>query len=597
MRGGLSPEGPFSGLLFYGEDPTQGPGRPADSWGMRRLLVLAVLLALAVLSTPVGARAAVEPGFRAVSTIETVGAPVVEPESPDERPPGFTTTARQAMQIAVRIPAVAEEARHHGARFHTYVYGGSQWEINLLTDRGVVATVAMDPAGRVLEVWTGLKAMSPMARQPLDPLFDHVWVWLPFGLLFLLPFVDLRRPRRLLHLDLLALLSFGISYACFEHGRVDASVVLFYPPLFYLLGRMLIAGFRPRRGGGRLVPMLPTAALLVGVVALFGARVALNVTSDRSMDIGYASVVGADRIAHKQQLYADNDNHGDTYGPINYLAYVPFELAFPWHGVWDSLPAAHAAAIFFDLMTLLGLFLLGRQMRAGPEGRRLGLALAWAWAACPFTLLQLMDIANDGLVAMLLVWTLVVLASPAARGGIGALAAGTKFTPGALILLLARGRGGEGRRAWWTTVAVFTGVFAFTMAMYWPAGGLSEVWNCTLGFQLRRRPDFSLWALTDNWDWTQKLLEACAIGLALLVGLKPGGRRTTGQIAALAAAITIAVQIPAGHWFFFYIVWFMPLVLVALFVEHRDAAAVAAVQEPDEKPAQLGGVGLDRVAA
>ena len=47
------------------------------------------------------------------------------------------------------------------------------------------------------------------------------------------------------------------------------------------------------------------------------------------MDVGYASVIGADRITHKQDLYVDNAIHGDTYGPVTYLAYVPFELALP----------------------------------------------------------------------------------------------------------------------------------------------------------------------------------------------------------------------------------------------------------------------------
>ena len=38
---------------------------------------------------------------------------------------------------------------------------------------------------------------------------------------------------------------------------------------------------------------------------------------------------------------------------------MPFEQALPWSGKWDDLPAAHAAAIAFDLLTLLFLFLAG----------------------------------------------------------------------------------------------------------------------------------------------------------------------------------------------------------------------------------------------
>jgi hypothetical protein len=36
-------------------------------------------------------------------------------------------------------------------------------------------------------------------------------------------------------------------------------------------------------------------------------------------------------------------------------------------------------------------------------------------------------------------------------------------------------------------------------------------------------------------------------------------------VVALAAAMTIAIQLPAIHWFYFYIVWFAPLVLAAAF--------------------------------
>ena len=31
----------------------------------------------------------------------------------------------------------------------------------------------------------------------------------------------------------------------------------------------------------------------------------------------------------------------------------------------------------------------------------------------------------------------------------------------------------------------------------------------------------------------------------------------------------IAVQLGATHWFYFYVVWFLPLVLAALFVAQR----------------------------
>ena len=280
----------------------------------------------------------------------------------------------------------------------------------------VVAEVDVGARGGVSAVFTGPQAQSYLARGHHGNLFDSPWVVLPFALLFLVPFVDVRRARRLLHLDLLVLLSLGVSYFFFNRGDVFTSVPLVYPVLVYVLARMLWTGMRPRERSERLVPHLPVAALAVGLVLLVGGRVALNVANKSVIDVGYASVVGADRVWHKKPLYVNNEAHGDTYGPINYLAYVPFEQAMPWKGLWSDLPAAHAAAIVFDLLTIAGLIALGMMLRAGRQGRRLGLALAWGWAAFPFTLLGLMLNTNDGLVALLLVAALLGLASPPERG-------------------------------------------------------------------------------------------------------------------------------------------------------------------------------------
>jgi hypothetical protein len=406
-----------------------------------------------------------------------------------------------------------------------------------------------------------------------------------FGLLLLAPFVDLRRPRRMVHLDLAVLLSFGVSYGLFTNARAEASIWLFYPPLIYLMVRMLLLGFGRGRPTGKAIPRLSTTVLTIGLLLLVAGRVGLNISEEKVIDVGYASVVGADRIAHKQPLYVDNAVHGDTYGPLNYIVYVPFELAFPWKGTWDYLPAAHAASIFFDVMTILGLFLLGRRLRAGPEGRRLGLALAWGWAAFPFTLLNLMQNTNDGLIAMLLVYSLVALSAPAARGAILGAAAAAKFIPGALLPLMAFGVSGRERhrRDVVKTAATCCGIFAFAVLVYLPGGGLREFWDCTLGFQLARQPDFSAWALHDGLGWAQKLLEVGALALALVVGFFPR-ERSAYQVAALAAAVTIALQLPAGHWFYFYIVWFVPTVLVALLAAHPAPVDEAVERSLEAEP-------------
>src|SRR6185437_1041820 len=231
----------------------------------------------------------------------------------------------------------------------------------------------------------------------------------------LLPFINPRRPFSLLHLDLLVLLSFSVSLAFFNHGRIYASTPLVYPPLLYLLGRMLWLSRpdrartdRPRGGSGagpRL--LIPAPWLALGVVFLLGFRIALNVTDSNVIDVGYAGVIGAQRIAHGEPLYGNypSDNeHGDTYGPVNYEAYVPFQQVLGWSGRWDDLPAAHAAAIVFDLLAVALLFLLGRRVR----GPGLGIALAYAWVAYPFTLFALESNSNDSLVAVFVLAAVLV---------------------------------------------------------------------------------------------------------------------------------------------------------------------------------------------
>ena len=159
---------------------------------------------------------------------------------------------------------------------------------------------------------------------------------------------------------------------------------------------MLWLGLPPRRRAARrpLRLLVPVAWLAIAVVFLVGFRITLNVMDSNVIDVGYAGVIGADQIADGRQLYGNfpSDNeHGDTYGPVNYLAYVPFEQVARLERAGTTLPR-HGAAIVFDLACVLLLFLLGRR-----RGADLGIALAYAWAAFPFTLYATNSNVNDAL--------------------------------------------------------------------------------------------------------------------------------------------------------------------------------------------------------
>jgi hypothetical protein len=438
-------------------------------------------------------------------------------------------------------------------------------------------------------VWEGYQATWEMARG-YEGQFGHTlnapYVFLPLCALFLIGLLDWRRPWRVANLDLIVLLGFGLSHIWFNRGEIGVSVPLAYPPLLYLLGRALWIGFRGRGEGIR--PAWPAAWLLIAALFLLGFRVGLNVADSGTIDVGYASVVGADRVAHGEALYDNfpkDVSQGDTYGPVNYYAYVPFELIWPWSGTWDDLPAAHGAAVSFDVLTFLLLIVLGTRIRPGPAGRKLGATLAFGWAAYPYTAVALESNSNDTLVAALLVATLLVLSRPAARGISLALASLTKFAPILLAPMLATYRpagpvaagdppppavakASSGAVPPATPPAGVTFGIAFLItAVLVMLGtlvdpGLVTFWDSTIAYQAGRDSPFSIWGQTS----LEPLRVAILIGvgaLSLTLAFWPK-RKTLTQVAALGAALLIGLQLTMQHWFYLYIVWFYPLLLVAV---------------------------------
>ena len=247
----------------------------------------------------------------------------------------------------------------------------------------------------------------------------------------------------------------------------------------------------------------------------------LNVTDSNVIDVGYAGVIGADRIVDGDGLYgpkfSEDVERGDTYGPVNYLLYVPFEQAMPWSGSWDDLPAAHGAALAFDLLTLAGLVLLGTRLRPGAAGRELGVALGFAWAAYPYALFALETNSNDSLVALftvaaLLALTLTPARSAAGRGVAVALGAAAKFATIALAPLMAA----AGRAAAGCATAPLFGAGARRGAgrscscPSCPTAGMREVYDRTVGYQASRPSPFSVWGQVDSLGWLQTAVKVGA---------------------------------------------------------------------------------------
>src|SRR4051794_23143850 len=437
------------------------------------LLALAVAL-MGTAAQPAGAQTAPTGGEQAANAA-LPGRTVAT--SPLVKPPGFDITAGRAAKIAARVPEARKELARGPLQREVsvpdYLGDSHRWVVTYSRDGTGVVEVHVDGrSGRVLEVWTGPQVDFLLARPWDDNVggsINSAWIWIPLCLLFLAPFFDVKRPFRLLHLDLLVLLSFGVAQLLFNDGRLYVWVPAIYPVLAYLFVRLLLAGFRPRERTEPLIPYARESWLIAGLVLLLAGRLVLNLVDSTVIDVGYTTVVGADRLVHGVEVAG--------YGPLMFLAYAPFEWIFPWHGVWDSVPAAHAAALTFDLLTVVGLVLLGRRLRAGREGRTLGLALAYAWVAFPYTTYVLQSNTNDGFVPMLLVFTVVALRSPARSGALLGVATAAKVFPIALAPLLAAGTGDRRPRSLLRFAAAFTAVVAVSAIAFLPDGGLRELYD------------------------------------------------------------------------------------------------------------------------
>ena len=494
---------------------------------------------------------------------------------------------------------------------------GGCWDVGIWDKKaGEVAKGKVDDVTKVVtEAWTGPQVAWSMARGG-DGAFGGTRInsfryWLPLCALFFLGLADLRRLFSLRNLDLLVLLSFSVSLFYFNRGDIFTSVPLVYPPLVYLLARCVWIGVRDRPNRG--APVWPAWVLIGLAVFLGGFKIGLDYRGGSNViDVGYAGVIGAQRIASgvvpygnfpieddKQKPCGPADANGeirdqiqsngrcesanplgDTYGPVAYEAYLPGYGIFGWSGKWDTLPAVKFTSVLFDFLCLLGVALMG--LRFG--GPLLGGALALAWSAFPFTTYVLMSNTNDSIVPVFLIWGFVFATSAWARGVGAALAGWTKFA--ALVVapmwLTYPGPVRRPRPA----VAFAGGFLVTTIAAFsillldaHPIQAAETFYTRTLDTQITRESPFSL------WDWAQYhargipdlhvvqwVLEGLLVLGAIAAAFFPS-RKSPLQLAALTGALLIGFELVLTHWFYLYIPWFFPFVAYAVIASGRQRAA------------------------
>lgn len=495
----------------------------------------------------------------------------------------------------------------------------SSWTVKIWWGKaGEIAEGRVDDAsGVVLEAWTGPQVAWKMGRGYKGAFggdkINNPWIWGAFCLVFLLGLADLRRPLSVRNLDLLMLLSPTVSLWYFNHGDVFTAVPLFYPALAWVVVRGVWIGATGH--GSRTRPLWPAWILLGAAVFLLGFRVTLNITDSNVIDVGYSGVIGAERIVHGQAPWghfpveddlkacgpADNageireriqtngrcesaNPQGDTYGPVAYESYIPGYLVRGWSGKWDDLPAAHFTSILFDVLSMLGLWLVGRRF----GGFRLAATLAFAWVAYPFTQYVSSSNTNDTVMPCLLIYGFWLASSPVGRGVFGALSGWTKF---AALVVAPLWLTYPERRPSWRFAAGFAAatLAAFSVVLLEPSPlhELRVFWDRTVTWQIGRDSPFSL------WDWrqyharglpdlklVQHVLEALLVVGALAAAVVPR-RKSPLQLAALTAALLAGFELVLTYWLYTYIPWFFPFAAIALLA---PAALHRSRQDGAENP-------------
>jgi hypothetical protein len=582
-------------------------------------LLAVVVCALAFAATAAGATTPTAPVF------DGKGHLVQTPFAPSPSSPHLAK--HRALVLFEANPKVAAWLSRYPAKGlvdeETYDSKLASWTVKLWSGKaGEIAEGRVDDAsGAVLEAWTGPQVAWKMGRGYSGAFggkwINKPWLWGAFCVIFLLGLADLRRPLSMRNLDLVMLLSPTASLWYFNHGNIFTAVPLFYPALAWVVVRGVWIGATGRGSRARL--LWPAWVLLAAAVFLAGFRTMQNIETSNVIDVGYSGVIGAERIVNgeapwgnfpvEEQLKAcgpadaageireriqtngrcESANPlGDTYGPVAYEAYIPGYLTFGWSGKWDDLPAAHFTSIAFDLLSMLGLWLVGRRF----GGLQLAAALAFAWAAYPFTQYASSSNTNDTVMPCLLIFGFWLASSPVGRGAFTALAGWTKF---ASLIVAPLWLTYPDRRPSGRFLAGFAAatVAAFSVVLLEPSPlhELRVFWDRTVTWQVGRDSPFSLWDWGQyharglpNLHLVQRALQVLLVAGALAAAVWPR-RKSPLQLAALTAALLAGFELVLTYWLYTYIPWFFPFAAIAVLAPAAVVRAHADAENPQlEQP-------------
>ena len=424
---------------------------------------------------------------------------------------------------------------------------------------------------------------------------NNPWLWGAFCLVFLIGLADLRRPFSFRNLDLVMLLSPTASLWYFNHGNVFTAVPLFYPALIWVVLRGVWIGVSGRGSPSRAV--WPAWVLLAAAVFLGGFRIGLNVQASNVIDVGYSGVIGAERIVHGQAPWgnfpiegslkacgpgtlrersasafrrtaaANPQTRRETRTARSHSSRTSRAIALRVEREVGLAPAAHFTSIAFDLLCMLGLWLVGRRFGGAQLGAALDVRVGGVSVHPVRVELEHERRAHAGFPHLGLLARLVSGRPRCAVRALGIDQVRVADRGAALAHVPRPAAVGALHRGF---VAATLAAFSVVLFEPSPLHELRVFWDRTVRWQVGRDAPWSL------WDWgqyharglpnlhiVQRVLQGLLVAGALVVAFVPR-RKSPLQLAALTAALLAGFELCLTYWLYTYIPWFFPFAAIAV---------------------------------
>jgi hypothetical protein len=161
----------------------------------------------------------------------------------------------------------------------------------------------------------------------------------------------------------------------------------------------------------------------------------------------------------------------------------------------------------------------------------------------------------------------------------------TKFLPALLALQFLGLRRGRSRYA----LALVASLAAM---LAWPliTSGPAQFLDSTFGYQLLQRGggvQFSIWTYLPHAAIAARAVLTAALVLLALSPMVRPPVQDTREHAALGAGLLIGAQLLLGYWFYSYLTWFYPLLIIAIIQARFDHEAAGTSAQGAATPIDL----------